>query len=71
MVEAEGPDIAERIGDIHTDIAVPAQRRDQIGQRGFPPINFAIHQRRRSSRGVWHDDPFNTLHAHALAARQP
>ena len=71
MVEAERTNIAQRIGDIHADIAIAPQGRDQVRQRGFPPINFAIHQRRRSGCRVRHDDPFNTINIDALAASQP
>ena len=71
MVEAEGTDIAQWIGDVHADIAVAPQGWDQVRQRGFPPVNFAIHQRRRSGRRVRHDDPFNTINIDALATGQP
>ena len=68
MVEPHHPERAKRVEHFGLDPRRLAQLRHQIGQRIFPPVDFAALQGGRCGRRIRHDLPFNPIEIGDLAA---
>ena len=71
MVHPQIADVAERVGDIHGEVAVLLQQRHHVGDRRLPPIDLARLQCGGGGGGVRNDLPFDPIEIHPLAAGQP
>ena len=71
VIRSQITDIAERIGDIDRYVAVLFERRHQVLNGKFPPVNFAVLERRGGSGWVRNDHPFDAVRRKPLAAGKP
>ena len=71
VIEAEGAEVAEWVGDVDLDVAVALQHGHEIRERGFPPVDLTRLQGGRCRRRIGHDDPLDAIHIHDLAACPP
>ncbi len=71
VVHPEHTDVAERVGDVDTDVAVLLEHRHEIGDRILPPIDLPVLQRGRRRGRIRHHHPFHAVDQHLLAAGEP
>ncbi len=67
-VEAQDRNDAGRVADLDDQVAVRAQRRQQVRRRGFEPIDGAGPDRGSRCGGFRHDQPLDAVDQHALGA---
>ena len=68
-IKAQHTKITRTIDAVHDNVAMPAQKRQQIRMRLFPPIGFIVLQCGRCSGRIRHDAPFDPIKMHGLATR--
>src|SRR5260370_2813992 len=58
MVEPKATAVAGAVLDRDSQFLVASELRDKIDRRVFPPIDLALRERRRGSRGILHEIPY-------------
>ena len=71
MIDPEGADVAEGVGDIHRHPGVLFQQRYEVGQCGFPPVDLPVFQRGGGGGAVRDDLPLDFVEVDTLAPGQP
>ncbi len=71
VVEAEGADVAERIGDVDLDVAVALQHRHEIRERVSHQSISPFCSAADAVAGIRHDDPLDAVEVDRLAAGEP
>src|ERR1700741_2172890 len=66
MVEPEATDLTRAVLDRDYQILVAFELRDKVDRRVFPPVDLALRQRRRGSRGVLHEIQYYAVDIHDL-----